>query len=181
MVRVPDRSRTLRLVALAALAATAAILAITALVLAQGSTRVDPVDLPPGRAQADAPAPDGVVRRTFPAVGVTRVALRAGGADAATVKTGAPGSAVEVSGIPAGGAKGYHSPDPKWRETPAVEWGLDFVSSQRGPLLIVSTKNEMRHIHHQYIFDRVTVRVPPGIEVVKEPRTLTGDGAPDLR
>jgi hypothetical protein len=181
MVREPDTSRTLRLVALAALSATAVILAITALVLAQGSTRADRVGSTQGRPEADAAAPDGVVRRTFPAAGVTRLVLRAGGAAAATVKTGATGSAVEISGMPAGGAKGYHSPDPKWRETPAAEWGLDFVSSQRGSLLIVSTKNEMRHLHHQYVFERVTVRVPPGVDVVKEPRTLTGDGAPDLR
>ena len=38
----------------------------------------------------------------------------------------------------------------------------------------------MRYIHHHYAFTSVTVRVPPGVEVVKEPRTLTGDGAPDL-
>ncbi len=181
MVRKPHTSRTLRLVALAALSATAAILAITALVLAQGSTRADVVASTQARPPTDAATPDGMVRRTFPAAGVTRLVLRAGGADGATVKTGAPGSAVEVSGIPAGGAKGYHSPDPNWRETPAAEWGLDFVSSRRGPLLIVSTKNEMRHIHHQYVFERVTVRVPPGVEVVRQARTLTGDGAPDLR
>ena len=106
--------------------------------------------------------------------------LRAEDADKAMVETGARGSAIEVSGIPTGGAAGYHSPDPKWRETPAAEWGLDFVSVQRGPILVVSTKNEMRYIHHHYAFASVTVRVPPGVEVVKEQRTLTGDGAPDL-
>jgi hypothetical protein len=120
------------------------------------------------------------LRRSFPAAGITRLVLRAEEADKATVETGAPGSAIEVSGIPAGGAAGYHSPDPKWRETSAAEWGLDLVPVQRGPILVVSTKNEMRYIHHHYAFASLAVRVPPGVEVVKEPRTLTGDGAPDL-
>ena len=120
------------------------------------------------------------LRRSFPAAGITTLVLRAGDADNATFETGAAGSAIEVSGIPSGGAAGYHSADPNWRETSAAEWGLDFVSARRGPILIISTKNEMRYIHHHYAFASVAVRVPPGIEVVKEPRTLTGDGAPDL-
>jgi hypothetical protein len=132
------------------------------------------------QAQATTPRQPKALRRSFPAAGITRFVLRAEDADKATVEHGAPGSAIEVSGIPTGGAAGYHSSDPNWRETPAAEWGLDFVSVQRGPILVVSTKNEMRYIHHHYAFASVSVRVPPGVEVVKEPRTLTGEGAPDL-
>jgi hypothetical protein len=132
------------------------------------------------QARTAAPAQPKALRRSFPAAGITTLVLRAGDADQAAVETGARGSAIEVSGIPTGGAAGYHPADPKWRETPAAEWGLDFVSVQRGPILVVSTKNEMHYIHHHYAFESVTVRVPPGVEVVKEQRTLTGDGAPDL-
>ena len=116
----------------------------------------------------------------FPAAGITRVVLRAADADKATVTTRMAGTAIEIGGIPVGGAQGYHSSDPNWRETPAAKWGLDFVSERRGATLIVSTKNELHYIHHHYAFESLTVRVPTGVEVVKEPRTLTGDGAPDL-
>ena len=70
---------------------------------------------------------------------------------------------------------------PNWRETPAADYGLDFVSKRRGAVLIVSTKNEMRYIHRHYAFASVAVRVAPGVEVVRERRELTGNGAPDLR
>jgi hypothetical protein len=132
------------------------------------------------QAQGTTPPQPKPLRRAFPASGITTLVLRAGDADTATVETGARGSAIEVSGVPTGGAAGYHPSDPKWRETPAAEWGLDFVSVQRGPTLVVSTKNEMRYIHHHYAFASLAVRVPPGVDVVKEPRTLTGNGAPDL-
>ena len=155
----------------------AGMLAIAALVLAQPTPAGG---IPPYPEATAAPAQAKASARSFPAAGITMLVLRAEDADKAMVETGARGSAIEVSGIPTGGAAGYHSPDPKWRETPAAEWGLDFVSVQRGPILVVSTKNEMRYIHHHYAFASVTVRVPPGVEVVKEQRTLTGDGAPDL-
>ena len=54
------------------------------------------------------------------------------------------------------------------------------MSERRGTALIVSTKNEMRYLHHYYAFKSLTVRVPTGVLVVPEARTLTGDGAPDL-
>jgi hypothetical protein len=189
---MPDtqaRPRTLRLVALGATIGVAGVLAITALVLAQATPPYPPATartvivtsaMVRPDAETTAPPQPKAVRRSFPAAGITKLVLRAGGADKATVATGARGSAIEVSGIPAGGAAGYHSPDPKWRETPAAAWGLDFVSVQRGPILVVSTKNEMQYIHHHYAFASVAVRVPPGVEVFKEPRVLTGDGAPDL-
>lgn len=130
--------------------------------------------VPPGQPQARA------FRRSFPAAGISKVVLRAEQADTATVTTVEGASTIEVSGVPTGGAQGYHSPDPNWKETPAAQWGLDFVSERRGSTLIVSTKNEMAYIHHHYAFTSVTVRVPPDIEVVREKRELTGDGAPDL-
>ena len=177
MPDTPERSPTPRLVALGAMIGIAGMLAIAALVLAQPTPAGG---IPPYPEATAAPAQPRPLRRSFPAAGITTLVLRAEGAHKAMVETGAGGSAIEVSGIPTGGAAGYHSPDPKWRETPPAEWGLDFVSVQRGPILVVSTKNEMRYIHHHYAFASVTVRVPPGVEVVKEQRTLTGDGAPDL-
>jgi hypothetical protein len=124
------------------------------------------------------PAPR--LTRSFPAAGVTRLILRASAAQAARVTTLAATS-IDVSGVPTGGAPGYHPSDPSWREKSPQEWGFDFVSVRRGHDLIVSTKNEIEYIHHGYTLEDLTVAVPPGIEVVREPRTLTGSGAPDLR
>ena len=121
------------------------------------------------------------VDRSFSAAGVKRVILRGATADTAEV-TAVPGAeVVEVSGVLAGGAKGYHSPDPSWRETPAAEWGLDFVSARHGEVLVISTKNEIHYIHHAYFLQSVVLRVPAGVEVVRQRRELTGEGAPDLR
>jgi hypothetical protein len=131
-------------------------------------------------AKAGAALAKGAIVRSFASAGITKVILRAGDADAATVTVSRGGTAIEVSGLPTGGAKGYHPSNPNWRETAAAEWGLDFVSERRGPVLVVSTKNEMRYIHHHYHLASVAVRVPPGVEVVKEKRELTGDGKPDL-
>jgi hypothetical protein len=131
---------------------------------------------PPGQAQAQAKA----FRQSFPAAGITKVVLRAEHADTATVTTVEGASTIELSGVPIGGAKGYMTSDPKWRETPPEKWGLKFVSERRGDVLIVSTFNEMRYIHHYYAFESVAVRVPSGVEVVREKRELNGDGAPDL-
>lgn len=121
------------------------------------------------------------VIRTFPAAGVARVVLRAAEADDAEVVTNPDADAVEVSGEPAGGAPGYHSPDPGWRETPARDWGLDFAAARHGGVLVVSTVSEIHYIHHGYRLLAVRVRVPPGVEVARERRELTGDGTPDLR
>src|SRR5262245_31058482 len=82
----------------------------------------------------------GAVSRTFPADAVTKLVLRAAGAQSATVITEASRNTIEVSGIPTGGAAGYHPSDPNWRETPAQSWGLDFVAQRYGDVLVVSTK-----------------------------------------
>ncbi len=79
-----------------------------------------------------------------------------------------------MSGLPAGGAKGYHSSDPSWRETLAAEWGLDFVSARHGEVLVISTEKEIHYIHHGYLLQSVELRVPAGVEVAGERRELTG-------
>lgn len=120
------------------------------------------------------------ISRSFPAAGVKKIFLRVAAADTSEVTIDPAAETVEISGLPAGGAKGYHSRDPNWRETPAAEWGLDFVSALHGEVLVISTKNEVHYIHHGYFLESVALRVPAGVEVVREPRKLTGDGGPDL-
>jgi hypothetical protein len=120
------------------------------------------------------------IHREFPAAGIGKIFLRAAEAGNCEVAAVPAAKTVEVSGVPAGGAKGYHSPDPNWRETPAEEWGLDFVFARYGEALIISSKNEIHYIHHHYILQSVVLRGPAGVEVVREPRKLTGDDAPDL-
>ncbi len=125
-------------------------------------------------------APGARVSRSFPAAGVKKVIVRAAAVETCEVTVDQYAAAIEISGLPAGGAKGYHSPDPNWRETPAAEWGLDFVSARHGDVVVISTKNEIHYIHHSYFLQSVALRVPGGVEVVREPRKLTGEGAPDL-
>jgi hypothetical protein len=63
---------------------------------------------------------------SFPAGGVDTVILRAELAEQAVVKTVPGTDVVTVSGVPEGDAKGYHSPNPKWKETPPEQWGAGF-------------------------------------------------------
>jgi hypothetical protein len=121
------------------------------------------------------------VSQSFPAKGVTKIILRAAGADSAAVASNAPVDTVEVFGIPTGGAQGYHSPDPKWRETPPERWPFSFVVQRFGAVLVVSTKGEINYIHHHYVMSDVRLRVPPDVEVVREQRQLTGSGEADLK
>jgi hypothetical protein len=118
------------------------------------------------------------VTRSFDARGITTVVLRAANAPAAVVEHS--GERVNVSGVPEGGARGYHSPNPGWRETPASEWGLDFVAARHGNVLVISTKNEIRFMHHRYVFEALKIRVPKGVTVIPTARELTGNGAADL-
>ncbi len=122
----------------------------------------------------------GRVVRTFEATGIKRVILRAGDAERAEVKSVPGGRSITVSGMPQGGAVGYHPADPSWRETPASSWGLGFKTRSFGPTLVVSTENEIRYIHHDYRLGSLAISVPQGVEVIKENRELTGEGAPDL-
>jgi hypothetical protein len=121
------------------------------------------------------------VSQTFPADGVTKIILRAAGAGSAIVASDAPTGRVVVSGIPTGGAQGYHSPEPKWRETPPERWPFSFVVQRFGPVLVISSRGEISYIHHHYVMSDVRLRVPPGVEVVRQQRQLSGDGAADLR
>jgi hypothetical protein len=124
-----------------------------------------------------APAPR--VARRWPAAGVKRVVLRSSLAPQATVVV-REGPSIEVSGRPSGGAAGYHPARPGWKETSAGDWGLDFVGSQAGEVLVISSRNEIRYIHHGYELTDLEVAVPPAVVVTREPRVLSGDGAPDL-
>ena len=119
------------------------------------------------------------ITRSFPTDGVTKVIVRAARIEEAVVTQETSTNAIELSGVPSGGAKGYHSPDPKWRETPPGEWGLDFVAQRHGDVLIISSRNEIGFTHHHYVLGELRVRVPAGIELLREPRHLTGDGTPD--
>jgi hypothetical protein len=125
------------------------------------------------------PEPDRLTR-SFDARGIQTVVLRAEAAQKAEVKTVPAGRLVTVSGIPEGGAPGYHSTDPNWRETPASRWGLDFRAKFFGPTLVVSTEQEMAYIHHYYHLGSLSISVPEGVTVIKENRKLTGEPAPDL-
>jgi hypothetical protein len=128
---------------------------------------------------ATASGPAHHVDQTFPAAGIAKVVFRAELARAARVEHG--GDAIAAAGTPKGGAPGYHPSDPNWRETPAEEWGLGFKGQAFGSTLVISTWNETRYIHHHYYLDELVLTVPQGVDVVLEERTLSGEGAPDLR
>jgi hypothetical protein len=117
---------------------------------------------------------------TFPSTGLTTVVLRSSSAANASVQVVEPVSPIKISGVPSGGVKGYFPSDPNWKETPASKWGLAFVAQRFGAVLVISSKNEIGYIHHHYTLESVRVRVPIGVKVVREPRQLNGDGAPDL-
>src|SRR5262245_54662556 len=111
----------------------------------QEPTKELPTGPVPGKAL---PAIPGCARvtKSFPARGVKTVVFRAEAAERAGVVT-VPGSrAITVSGVPEGGAAGYHPADPNWRETPASQWGLDFRAKAFGPTLVISSAAEISYI-----------------------------------
>jgi hypothetical protein len=126
-------------------------------------------------------AAESLVTSEFVVTGINRVVLRASAADQASVveRDSLPVSVI-VSGIPSGGAKGYHPADPNWKETPAAEWGLAFVAKRFGSTLVVSSKSEIQYIHHRYTIEGIRLEVPPTVAVVRERRTLDGNGEPNL-
>lgn len=125
-------------------------------------------------------ADDALISQSFDAEGIERVVLRSAHAERAKVET-ANAMQITVAGRVEGGAQGYHSPDPNWKETPASQWGMKFVAKRFGPVLVVSSLNEMGYIHHQYAIEAITVTLPKDAQLVRETRTLTGSGDPDLR
>ena len=125
-------------------------------------------------------AAEAIVRAVFPAKTISRIVLRAGNANLATVEKVDASASIQISATATGGSRGYHSPDPDWKETPPSDWGLEFVGKVFGSILVISTKNEIQYIHHRYVLERIHLLVPSNIEVVREPRTLSGDGKPNL-
>jgi hypothetical protein len=118
----------------------------------------------------------------FPTEGITKVIFRAVSAKSAKI-TVVPGTkTIEIKGKPSGGAKGYHSPDRNWRETPPSHWGLGFQCKRFGNTLVISTHHEHLYVHHRYFYLDLRVSVPPGISIVLEDREIEGKrtGAPDL-
>lgn len=120
----------------------------------------------------------------FDAQGIKRVILRAGEATEATATVSEAATAtpvIKISAHPSGGAAGYHPADPHWRETPAAAWGMDFAASRFGSTLVISTKNEISYIHHQYRLKDIHIALPSkSLRLIRQPRQLNGDGAPDL-
>ena len=123
---------------------------------------------------------EGRLSRSYDSPGVTRVILRAAAADTAKAELLRAGVPITVSGRATGGAEGYHSADPKWRETPAADWGLDFVASRFGATLVISSKNEIGYIHHHYVIADIVLQLPASVELVRQARNLSGSGEPDL-
>ena len=123
---------------------------------------------------------EGRLSGSYGSPGVTRVILRAAAADTTNAELTRAGVPITVSGRATGGAEGYHPADPKWRETSVAEWGLDFVASRFGATLIISSKNEFGYIHHHYVIDDIVLQLPPSVELVRQARTLSGSGEPDL-
>ncbi len=133
-----------------------------------------------GACAAMPPQPKPIIRE-FDAHGISRVILRGKAAETATITNVTMDAPfVTVAGIPSGVAGGYHPANPNWRETSASRWGLDFVSRCFGTTLVISTKNEIGHIHHQYTLEQVRVQLPNSVRIVRQTRKLTVDGAPDL-
>lgn len=84
-------------------------------------------------------ADEAVIENSFPAEGIDRVILRAANAETAVVVNSEDDRLqITLSGKASGGTLGYHPADPKWKETPASQWGMQFVSKRVGSTLIVS-------------------------------------------
>ena len=149
------------------------------LLLPQCSRVPDDASTAASAAQTSHVTPDATVTRSFDAAGITTVVLRAANAAQATIRQTSAGT-IEVSGKARGGAGGYHSPDPAWKETPAAQWGLDFVGKRHQNVLVISSRNEIRYIHHGYSLDSLEISVPAGVKVVSVPRQLSENGEADL-
>ena len=129
---------------------------------------------------ADAPLVRGVVAE-FPSEGIHTVIIRSGTATENTrVRSNYDGKNITVLATPVGGAAGYHSSDPAWKETKPADWGMAYVSARFGDTLVISSKNETVYIEHHYVLADIEVSVPPNIRVVLEQTIMNGKGQPDL-
>jgi hypothetical protein len=115
------------------------------------------------------------IRQTFSTSGIKTVVVRAHKIKEARVKTGRRSTPLVISGTPAGDAAGYHSPDPKWKETPADKQGMKFVAKRYGNVLVVSTAKEIWYIHHYYYIKDIELTLPPNVKLVRQERVLDGD------
>ena len=89
-----------------------------------------------------------------------------------TVISSSENDLVSISATAEGGAIGYHSPDPDWRETPAQDWGMDFVGRKFGNTLIISSRKELAFIHHDYFLYNIRIMKPSGVTISLEEREL---------
>jgi len=147
-------------------------------ILIRGTPALTFLDLMLGACATSPPQPVPIVRK-FGAHGISRIVLRASEAKTA-MRTEVNDPIITVSGIPTGGAKGYHPVDPNWRETPASQAGLNFVSRHFNSTLVISTRNEFSYIQLHYELSEIRIQIPPGIRLGHQTRNLTGSGAPDL-
>lgn len=138
---------------------------------------VSPVDVTP---KAEQPSDSRLMWR-FPAEGISKLVLRTEQAAQAEIAFDRLSPDVVVTAVPSGGVVGYHSPDPGWKETHPADWGLELTGRRFGPRLVISSKNEIRFIHHHYYLEKIHIRMPSGVDVDLQTRELTGDGGPDLR
>jgi hypothetical protein len=119
------------------------------------------------------------VMREFPAAGVKRVVIRAAEAESGEVIHDPTADSVVISGQPSDGAPTHHPPG-AIPEGAAADRALDFVARPYGPVLVISSRNEIQYTHHCDRLRALRVRVPAGVEVTWRRRDWTGDGAPDL-
>lgn len=120
------------------------------------------------------------ISRPCPTVGIKKVILRAAHAETCKVIIDPEVEQIEIKGLPAGGARGYHPIDRNWRETPPSKWGFEFAYKRYGDLLVISTRRESHYIHHHYVLTHLELSVPQGVEVVREKMTLNGKGRANL-
>jgi len=120
-----------------------------------------------------------VVCQEFNISEIDKVVLRAEKANEVAIKN-QDGQSLKICGIPSGGAEGYHSPDPDWKETYAEDWGLDFKAKRYDSTLVISTYNEIMYIHHYYYLKNILITAPENIKIKKVKRILNGNGDADL-
>ena len=128
----------------------------------------------------DQPRKSNEIEVSFSLDGINEVIFRSSDALNSSVVVSDELKGIEVVAQAVGGAEGYHSSDPNWKETSASKWDMTFVSAKFSDVLVISSKNEIQYIHHGYFLRNISISIPGNVSVVKESREITGDGAPDL-